>query len=748
MPSILTDVDKETVKRTVPKASNKIQAVAVARLYVAHPNNRTRWTYTGLQGAAVLADDLVGKTFWIKLVDISPANRGVIWDQEIYDSFAYNQDRTFFHSFELEQCLAGLSFVDDKEAKQFLKKMNEREKNASKGTKAQPFGSNQQGGAIMQSNGGGGHHSRIGNFLRGNRHASNPPPPPQSMMQQPQPAYSPMSSRPTSGGIDLADPSWQPILRELNELGITEDLIEANADFIKQYVAQKQAQELASGMAPALHDRSRAPPPPPPAAPPGRLSPQSTGTTVSSRRGPPPAPPPSRRPIGGRTSSPPRSTPPRTPSPESPAQPAFRVPPPFANAGKFAVPVGRDMHPSGRQRASSNLVNPGPPPPPRPPKVEVEEDKSSPGFRVPPPFTGDRKSSAPPATPSRGPVPPPPPSRDAGPPPPLPPKTPAPSSAYIPPPPPNRNSGPPPPLPPANARPIPLPPSASSVPPPPPPMPNMGGPPPPPPMPNMGGPPPPPPMPNMGGPPLPPPMPGGGSAPALPKPSADRGGLLSEIRGVGGAGVLKKVPDHVKRDRSAAAVPGGDSAAPPASGGGSPAPAADQGGLAGALAGALAARKKKVSGSGMCFNGMKMMRMMLTFSQTMRRRTMMSGERPGTGVMDHLYSQSTSYLYWTRDPNLHTYCTTMRNRAEIQIHIRSTPSNATLPCLSPTLCLEHSISPFPLPGPLPISLHLHLPPPIDLHDSLRPSLRLLLPRFFPDVIMQRNSWPVLCLSCR
>jgi len=69
MPSVLSETDRETVKRTVPKASNKIQAVAVAKLYVAYPN-RSRWTYTGLQGAAVLSNDLVGNTFWIKLVDI------------------------------------------------------------------------------------------------------------------------------------------------------------------------------------------------------------------------------------------------------------------------------------------------------------------------------------------------------------------------------------------------------------------------------------------------------------------------------------------------------------------------------------------------------------------------------------------------------------------------------------------------------------------------------------------------------
>lgn len=67
---MLSENDKDIVKRTVPKSANKIQAVAVVRLYVAYPN-RQRWKYTGLQGAAVLANDLVGNTFWIKLVDIS-----------------------------------------------------------------------------------------------------------------------------------------------------------------------------------------------------------------------------------------------------------------------------------------------------------------------------------------------------------------------------------------------------------------------------------------------------------------------------------------------------------------------------------------------------------------------------------------------------------------------------------------------------------------------------------------------------
>ena len=70
MPSLLTASDEETVRRTVPSSANKIQAVGVARLYVAYPDPQL-WTYTGLQGAAVLTNDLVGNTFWIKMVDIS-----------------------------------------------------------------------------------------------------------------------------------------------------------------------------------------------------------------------------------------------------------------------------------------------------------------------------------------------------------------------------------------------------------------------------------------------------------------------------------------------------------------------------------------------------------------------------------------------------------------------------------------------------------------------------------------------------
>ncbi|PWY83478.1 WH1-domain-containing protein [Aspergillus heteromorphus CBS 117.55] len=545
MPSILNDSDKEIVRRTVPKPANKIFAVAVARLYVAHPDTQ-RWTFTGLQGAAVLANDLVGRTFWLKLVDVSPANRGVIWDQEIYDNFAYNQDRTFFHSFELEDCPAGLSFADEKEAKTFIKKVHEREKHASKETRQTPFASTRGQGPAPVVNGKSGMGRSLFGSLLGHRSSSASHGPPQVTPAElpPAPSIQVAPPRPPASPprkelpFDTSDPSWKGLLDELLQMGITEDQIADNSDFIKAYIDQKQ------GSTPPPTDdqrRGKVPPPPPPSGPPGSkvatLSPQNTGNSNGSRRGAPPPPPPSRRTRADATEEEPVSK--REPSPP---RNRFRAPPPIADAGKFAhTPM-----PPTRQRALSSATQ-GPPPPPRPPKTPMDENNQPPSrlFGVPPPFQGERKVSAPPAPPVRSPLPPgppPPPPRpmSPAPPPQLPPKVPN-ASAPGPPLPPPRSpvSVPPPPPPvPAVSRPIPPPPTSSSVaPPPPPPVSNIpplprpspttyAPPPPPPPPPSYPSPsagppaPPPPPPPPIGSvpPPPPPPPPGAGAPPPPPPP--------------------------------------------------------------------------------------------------------------------------------------------------------------------------------------------------------------------------------------
>ena len=658
MPSILSENDKEIVKRTVPKASNKIQAVAIARLYIAYPN-RQRWTYTGLQGAAVLANDLIGNTFWIKLVDISvsvimdrlpnrcyvlirfkPMNRGVVWDQEIYDTFSYNQDRTFFHTFELENCLAGLSFADEKEAKTFKKKMDEREKNASKNTKATPFhGLGPMPATAPPEK----HHSRLGSLLHGHRSASNSG----ISSAQIQPAKSayelysvpqPLKAQPSATSrLDEVDPSWRGMIKDLLALGITEDQIEENADFIKTYIEGKQAQAGQDG---TLEDRPNGishekrakapPPPPPPAAPPGAtrsISPQNTGNNSSSRRGPPPALPPARRSrVDSQAASSPQSqatsllkTPERTPSPPRAAH-RFRAPPPIADAGKYAGSNGSG--PPVKQRTVSNQENPGPPPPPRPPKTPMDDDiEAKSRFGVPPPFQSTQSSPMAPTAANRGPLPPPRTLRDSPPmhvatlvspaPPPLPPKTLNGSISstipVAPPPPPPAahrtvSSAPtPPPLPSISTRSVP-PPAINSIAPPI--LPTLPSPnaPPPPPLPSSNV-PPPPPLPSGNEPP-PPPLPPGREATkasSYPKASAGTDDLLASIRGTGGigGGRLKRVSSQEKRDRSAAIIPG-TPAARSTSGAGVERPSTNGGvGLADALAQALSARNKKVSASGM-----------------------------------------------------------------------------------------------------------------------------------------------------
>ena len=326
------------------------------------------------------------------------SNRGVVWDQEIYDPFYYNQDRTFFHSFELEDCLAGLSFVDEKEAKQFKKKMDDREKNASKGTKATPFqGSGPQPAAGGVTNGKPHHRfGAIGSLLHGQRsssapHVPQPQPPPQSVLPSREPtnlSHAQISpGRDRASSLDTVDPSWRGILDELLEMGITEDQIEQHSDFIKDYIEQRKASGNPIGgsdtVANGFGDDRRVkapPPPPPPGVPPGRLesiSPQNTGSTLSSKRGPPPAPPPSRKSrqeiqtvVSSRQEKSPSRSPERTPSPRPAYQ--FRAPPPLADAGKFAQVPAPSL--PKRNRAVSNVANPGPPPPPRPPKTPIEDE--------------------------------------------------------------------------------------------------------------------------------------------------------------------------------------------------------------------------------------------------------------------------------------------------------------------------------------------------------------------------------------
>ncbi|ODV81092.1 WH1-domain-containing protein [Suhomyces tanzawaensis NRRL Y-17324] len=647
--AILTTPDKEKIKRAVPKANNKVIDATVARLYVAYPDP-TQWTYTGLVGAITLVDDLVGHTFFLKLVDIL-GHRGVVWDQELYVNFEYNQDRKFFHTFEIEDCLVGLLFEDTNDAAHFHKRVTTRQKHGSKQTV-----NNKNAIALKERAG----------------PSANLQPGPRGEFVDLNTAQRSRRSKGVLYYDDVPPPEWRSLYAELEAAGISEDMIADNREFIKEYIAQQggplvgleppiprklQKKHEQSVASPARVSSSssqkpkKAPPPPPPPGGASSNAASSPGTPT-----PPPAPPAHDYDDNSTDSAAESPAPEPAPEPAS-LKPKFRLPP--ANA--VVPPVRNSLLPPPPPQGQQQVGAPPPLPPQNTrPLPNLPGQPPQPYHNAPPAFNPPnrggpppppRANNGPPPPPRGGPVPPqrsgavpppPPPPRAArgGPPPPPPPRAARPAPGGGPPPPQNQyvpqappqppmglspyNAQSPPPLPPMSSHPPPpqrtpqpapggppLPPAANGggappPPPPPPPMPSMtsGGPPPPaPPPPQMaanGPPPPAPPPPQMAanGPPPPPPPPDmSSSTPAEATGDPSRDALLASIRGAG-LGMLKKTDkSQLERPSVLLQEAKGEPVAPPAGGpaggsaGGQPATLAD------ALASALSKRKNKVAQS-------------------------------------------------------------------------------------------------------------------------------------------------------
>lgn len=94
--------------------SAQVHAVAAVRLYLSEAQQA--WEWTKVSGAVALATtNEPGRYLYV--VDLS--NNSVPLSQEIYENFGYEAPREFFHSFEMDDCVAGLSFADASDAKAF-----------------------------------------------------------------------------------------------------------------------------------------------------------------------------------------------------------------------------------------------------------------------------------------------------------------------------------------------------------------------------------------------------------------------------------------------------------------------------------------------------------------------------------------------------------------------------------------------------------------------------------------------------
>jgi len=85
----------------------------VARLY---KGQRNQWNYTKVMGAVCLCEQ--SGAIYFKIVDLR--NSKCVWEQELYENFEYNKTVSFFHTFEINDCVAGFSFADEQEADKFF----------------------------------------------------------------------------------------------------------------------------------------------------------------------------------------------------------------------------------------------------------------------------------------------------------------------------------------------------------------------------------------------------------------------------------------------------------------------------------------------------------------------------------------------------------------------------------------------------------------------------------------------------
>ncbi|TKY89830.1 hypothetical protein EX895_001127 [Sporisorium graminicola] len=340
--STISSSDKSKVKSAIPSSSNKIITATVGRVYAAHPSP-SQWSYTGVEGAIAFVRDLVKATFYFKVVDLK-GTRGVIWEHEFYEGFQYNQDRTFFHSFEGDECLIGFSFADEGEANDLFKKVNNRSKYAK--SKSSSSSSKKKkapsGGKIDKS--------MIG-APSGFKHVAH------------------MGFSAEHGfSSENVDPTWQALLEQLGNLGISEKDIRQNESFIKDFVGKRggPGSAAAKPAPPAAPKAKKVPPPaptskrkapPPPPAPRSRHA-ATASTASASSAAPPPPPPPPRSGAGG-LSAPPPPPPPPVRAPAGSSAPPPPPPPMRPAAGGGAPPPPPPPPPMGGSGA--------PPPPPPPP---------------------------------------------------------------------------------------------------------------------------------------------------------------------------------------------------------------------------------------------------------------------------------------------------------------------------------------------------------------------------------------------
>ncbi|KAK3608351.1 hypothetical protein CHS0354_030806 [Potamilus streckersoni] len=91
-------------------------ASAVVQLYLSEPPSHQHWNKKTC-GVACFVKDNPKRSYYIRIYDIKKGQ--MLWEQELYNQFIYKTPREYLHTFEADNCQAGLNFASEDEANKF-----------------------------------------------------------------------------------------------------------------------------------------------------------------------------------------------------------------------------------------------------------------------------------------------------------------------------------------------------------------------------------------------------------------------------------------------------------------------------------------------------------------------------------------------------------------------------------------------------------------------------------------------------
>ncbi|RWS09452.1 neural Wiskott-Aldrich syndrome protein-like protein [Dinothrombium tinctorium] len=128
-PSLLLNGDENNLVFNLLSKRCVTLATAVVQLLTTEPPIHSKWTKRAT-GVVCFVRDAAKRSYFIRVFDIDNKKQ-CVWQQEIYTTFEYKTPREYFHTFEADDCMAGLNFANEREADFFReaveKKLRERE---------------------------------------------------------------------------------------------------------------------------------------------------------------------------------------------------------------------------------------------------------------------------------------------------------------------------------------------------------------------------------------------------------------------------------------------------------------------------------------------------------------------------------------------------------------------------------------------------------------------------------------------